>query len=775
MYVMKNFFHYGKFDLGSAYDREIGSTNLECDKIQELLKTAYDYADHLFDRRFEQIELGPQDGTEKAAKSEKQKRKRVQKLYQILEGVKDAYQSFSSSAKSSMDSNKLDILYHLTIGNICMRIEQWYLDNYHYELADRWYGMATGALWQGINKVDALDGSSEDEHISIYHLLLRLNIGKCYRNFANQNRRSDFLAAKEKFLDIKDDIEKRLEYNGKMSRELALIWADASVNIARIYRHMYKMASAEEEFSYVLASLSAIDESVIRLQEENGRVIVGVLYNQTSYHKVILDNTSADTLMSSNGTGKTGTISRILKCTTQGDRKTIILQVLIEFGMLLRKKRRYFDAVYIFMAADFYDPERNIDAINNISSALRKYITTSDVNSSDIDNLIDQIQVNVSDREYTTLADQLKQYAVRGNLYAAREFIRWHCDCYVNKNKGIKKWIGIDSVHPEKVLEQMGCGLDDIIEGYGATYDGTNNYCIDGIIERINQLIQVNYEASKSYSEKYAKENVQLLYLKGNVQLQFQCYDDAIRTLETVCLRKEANYIRRGKLGLKTRYQLAQCYMAKAEFREASEILCGIRETLKSSFKSRRNSSPSDERYSDAAPDFRVDRDYGYCLMQLGNYHKACEIYEEIETEQRYKNYNQHQQVMSLNNYASCLIHMGNIDKAEEVLIQAQTHSPNKKDKVTNLLWGYCFVCRGNRNAAQHYFDVAYGHDYDINPDIYGDAKTYAQRNKARDQNVVEQRSAYIINLTKIWEVSEESEEKRLICKKIEESPEKIV
>jgi len=771
---MRSFFHPEVKDLEAEYNK-LADLNPEHARIQPFLEIAYDYADHLFDIRFDPIQRGAKDAQENQQQVGQQQQK-VQKFYRLLNQIKDNYKSFCTRNEKAEVSEKLVILYHLTIGNICMRIEQWHLDNYHYKLAEQWYSMATGALWQGVNKAEVLKENSSDEEIDTYRFLLMLNIGKCCRNYAEQNRRSDFLAAIDKFEKIKNEIEEHLKAFGNVSRKLALIWADASINIARIHRHMYRTDSAKNDFFCILSSLPVIPDDNISIKkcEENNLLEITILSEGKTY-KITLSN--VDKSKNKDPKDNSATTGNILTAIEESDQRSLILQVLIEFGMLLRKERNYSEAVRTFIAADLYDPKQNIDAVNNISSALRKYITTADANTDFVEKLYNSIQTHVFERKETQLLDQLKIYAQRGNLYALREFIRWHGDCFRHKNKKVEICTGLDSTHLQNVLNSLGSGLYEIIHNPDS-FQNNSVYDTDDIIELINILIKENRDESISDTKISDKENVQLLYLRGTVELQFQYYNDAAVTFRAVCSRKEASYIRRGTLGLKARYQLAQCYMAMAEFRKARDILQEIRYTLEGSLLSRQakrldegdsDKKCLDERCSDAAPDFRVERDYGYCLMQLGSYEAACNIYQKIHRniekgedgeDGEHRQYSQQQLSMSLNNYASCLIHTGKLDKTtKDVLDRALSN--NKNDKVTNLLLGYYYVCGPNSDliTAQGYFDIAYGHDYDVdlNPDFYGDSQLESKPNKiryqnrAKYQNVVEQRSAYIINLTKIW------------------------
>lgn len=60
-------------------------------------------------------------------------------------------------------------------------------------------------------------------------------------------------------------------------------------------------------------------------------------------------------------------------------------------------------------------------------------------------------------------------------------------------------------------------------------------------------------------------------------------------------------------------------------------------------------------------------------------------------------NYSQHQQIMSLNNYASCLIHIGKVDEVKEVLEEAS--KLDEKDRISRVSTK---PCRNIRSTKPH-------------------------------------------------------------------------
>lgn len=752
---MKQFFEHNSDEATTLIDASKNKWNHA--QVKVVLETAFDLADHYFDLRFK--EGGSTSGNQENLKN-------------LLGDIEKIYQKFEEThlknyKDRTSEDKQLDILYHLATGNILMRIQQLYLDNYCYKLAEQWYDKVTDILWLGKNKSDDYLAEKCSEDVSLYRLLFLLNIGKSYRNFALQHRRSDFRAAEAKFKAVKKEVENS---GDNLNRKRALLWMDASIEIARIYRYRYGMNTAKREFQ-------PIYEGIERAYNKT---------NSVEYQTIPI-------------------VNKIINFLREDDKKTYYLQLLIEQGILYRKDRDHENAISNFIKADNLDNGSNVDAINNLSSTLRKLITspnTKRMTPEKISAQVNFVQKKVRSRNGShgkSLLEQICIYAQKGNIYAMREYIRWHIGyCSHHKNTNFEAVIfSQDSSQPfhniQDILNHLVNGLNSIIKEASkpiknasdelkhivecANNQNSDNspYNIKDIWIRINCLIEIANQTSSIRSEEKSTEDLQLLFLRGQMEFEFQCYNNAINTFELICEREESHYIRRGTIGLKARYMLAQSYMALTQFRKAKMLLSEIRDELKLSHNRRTvdNQLPEEQKL-DSAPDFRVERDYGYCLMRLGNYEEACAIYTRIYNCEESHQYSDTQQAMCQNNYVSCLIHLGDIDKAKEILEDKNLQLFQREDDCeTNLMRGYLAVCHKKYELAQPYFEKAYflSHtikDYTQILPNFNDSKLNCIPSNAIIRDVIERRSAYIINLTKLSNIQKDCVQTDKFKEKIE-------
>ena len=358
------------------------------------------------------------------------------------------------------------------------------------------------------------------------------------------------------------------------------------------------------------------------------------------------------------------------------------------------------------------------------------------------------------------LIDKLTEFAEKGHLKSKAEVIKWHC------------------------LYKQEPGL------------------LDSIKSKVG---------SGEFSFEIDESNCQLQFMNGLKALRSENYKDAIKIFTDLLEQnqKEMQYIRLGSLGLKTRYLLANCYMAQAEFAKAEKILRELHATLADAKKSRKSQGVGGS--SDAEPDARIEIDLGYCCMQRGAYIEAIEIYKELYDDERTlgkePDFGLHQvkrqrRIMGLNNYASCCIFSiddekgrkmsgikEKIETARRIFCYMDKHFSSEKnekeacryewDPETNLLKGYYTLCTGIEPGDDPITDeqvtvcqnISKPDGLDIRNQALLKAFTHFEKacrfeeafssrydlmddngmgNKARYRNEVERISVYIISLTKL-------------------------
>lgn len=783
------------------------------------LKVYYDMTDIISDKRLEQDDklleslaaIGEKiiDSGQDKSDFKKGEHLRFRGLETLWNRVEQQYKLFTAANKEMLygkpiDSNYADrqyeisimlVLYHLVRGNLCLRISQYYYENYELDASDSWASKGIEIFWHGKNLVAALrDSAKSDKRVQadLYLRLIKLNLAKYYRDYARKNRRSDFDAALDEFKQVRYRMEQEYDHtsNPEQKRQYVLIWMDAIINIAKIHRRKYQTDISEKEilflYSCLKSRLQAKDPAFQSQEDSNKKEGLQVLLEKVD--KVISGKEKhlhiEDERFLENDVDMLGLKRESFeKCDDLNvyDRRRYFLLVLLELARIQRGQHfeeNYKGAIAIAIVADQwsrkldekdgYMPGHNIDALITISSSLRKYIKFQ--NAASYKELpLEQIAIKIDENEYqlkfgdrvaslSTLMDELADFAKKRHLKSKAEVIKWHC---------------LYRQEPELLV---------------------------GIKDKVREL---PFEIEKS--------NCQLQFMNGLLALRTEKYEDAIGIFTELLEQnqKEMRYIRLGTLGLKTRYLLANCYMSQAEFAKAEKILRDLHDTLALAKKSRK--SQGLEGSTDAETDARVEIDLGYCCMQRGAYEEAIDIYKrmygdggapDMEPYFGLKNVKRQCRIMGLNNYASSCIFSINDDQSGETsgikekietarrifcYMDAHFSSQDNEKEVnryegnpeTNLLKGYYTLCTGIEPGAEPITDE----QVDICQNMSGPAGLYIRSkalltafpyfrkasmfeeafpprydlldehnkgNKARYRNEIERISVYIISLTKL-------------------------
>ena len=769
----------------------------------ERLKGIYDAVDTIYDKRLEKKDkelcglLGVKDEESDAAiKNENNKRYtllsgykandgkinsyRIRALIRLWKYVEDQYRIFISSNNCQ---NITLILYHLVRGNICLRISEIYYEYYNLEESDMWAHKAIEILWHGKNLAvyyrDYLKKNSQkSREADLYLRIIKLNLAKYYRDYAGKNRRRDFDAALDEFKHVRIRVEEEINNNDEYKRQYTLIWLDAIFNIARIHRDKYQIMIARNETLFIFYRLKDILQKNKTLYAEFSEFIDATNKLAENEHKDM-------DLMNDQQTKKD--LPRLcndsfdkLDYLNSYDTKRYFLLVLLDLCQIrrfLHSINDYLNAIFTAIIADQWSkkmdvkvaPGHNIDALNIISSSLRKYIQFEDEKSK-IEELLTKIKIKIEgvdtkpqalvlranegkiDSEVASLQSFVKklyEYAVDGHLKSKIEIIKWYC------------------LHQQNPL-LLNCIRTEVEE---------------------KKKIQIFFTNGDQDNDKNSEQNLQLHFLQGLMHFRKGEYQNAINILEELIEKnnKITQYIRHGTIGLKSRYILANCYMSLAKFRKAEIILKSLHDALEVARKSRKSQNGG----SDAAKEPRVEIDLAYCYMQRGAYKSAFEIYKELYSkndtgvlEFDLKGVEREHCIMGLNNYAACSIFSINdetngikdkIETAREIFNYLdEAFGENRDDPETNLLKGYYTLCVGikpqklpitdlNHNKyrkdaiiqAHDYFEKACGFKEGFT-ERYVLQRESMDRDEAKFRNEVERISAYIINLIKLCNLRDE-------------------
>lgn len=163
---------------------------------------------------------------------------------------------------------------------------------------------------------------------------------------------------------------------------------------------------------------------------------------------------------------------------------------------------------------------------------------------------------------------------------------------------------------------------------------------------------------------KELKNSYHLQMILGEFYIKAKKYQKAIKQFENVY--KKNSHISRGSLGLKAYYKLAQCKICTKEFRQSRKILGEIIDILK-----------KNHNYTDILTQI----DYGWCLIQEGNYEKAKNIYENLLNLPKEKINNKHY-LMINNNLADCFIHLGDFENAQIYIDKVLDNEENNSTAI---------------------------------------------------------------------------------------------
>lgn len=797
-------------------------------KDDKALKVYYDMTDIISDKRFEQNDdellkdlaeieeknmgMDPDKHKDDSKGNEHLRFRGLKTLWNRVEGQ---YKLFTADNKEMLynkpiDSEEVDkqyklsimlVLYHLVRGNLCLRISQYYYENYELDASDSWASKGIEIFWHGKNKAAALrDSAKSDKRVQadLYLRLIKLNLAKYYRDYARKNRRSDFDAALDEFKQVRYRMEQEYSHisNPEQKRQYVLIWMDAIINIAKIHRRKYQTEISEKEIVFLYSCLKnrlLAKDPAFQVQKDSGKkeglqvwlekadkVISGKMKRLQIEGERFLENDEDMLGLKRESFEKCDDLNVY-------DRRRYFLLVLLELSRIQRDlhfEENYKGAIAIAVIAaqwsseldkkDGYIPGYNIDALITISSSLRKYIKFQNVASSK-ELPLEQITIKIDENEYQlkfwdeerkehavasleTLIDKLDEFAGKGHLKSKVEVMKWHC-LYLQEPR------------------LLACIKDKV---------------------------------KKSLFQE-GESNCQLQFMNGLLALRSEKYEEAIGIFMDLLAQnwKEMRYIRLGTLGLKTRYLLANCYMSRAEFSKAEKILRYLHDSLAVAKKSRK--SQGVEGSTDAETDARVEIDLGYCCMQRGAYEEAIEIYKRmygdggaLDAEPHFglKQVKKQRRIMGLNNYASSCIFSINddpsgkisgikrkIETARRIFCYMDTHfsdQDNEKEAdrfewnpETNLLKGYYTLCTGIEPGAEPMTDEQINMCQNISgtadlhirsqallrsfpyfkkasmigqvfPSQYDLLDEYDRGNKAKLRNEIERISVYIISLTKL-------------------------
>lgn len=798
--------------------------------LDTLYKVIYDMVDYIYDKRFDTsdgndgdeeltqiingtfrnkinanfIKINSDDVLENEDENEKENEnhKKNHKIQRI--SAFEILYDFLEECKNQMNSSD-NVLYYLAKANLCLRISECYMHDYNYEQSDWWGHLAIDGLFHGkivaTNKRDELIKNNADfenqELINLYVRLLKLNLAKYYRDYALKNRRSDFEAAWNEFnhisekiagkkdgesLDKTADIYSTLN-NEVIKRQYCLIFMDMVIDKIYILRHKYEIKKAEKCIWILYDILVSNCETTndYKSQIENTCQNIGIKKYKPQYCASESDYPE--------DFPKRNLIEEGLKYLKKYDKERYILLTMLEISKItksLHTQENYKKSIVFAIMADKWSKmmdnhngieQHNIDAINILSTSLRKYNKFKYDDYNEIEKQIlylllqDNEQLDSGNKLIEIILRILINHSDKGIVRSKTELIKWYCLSLELQNQELSSMI----------VKKIGL---------------SNSKSVKEVIDA--------YTKEHTKEDDSENQNLQLLFLYGFLLVRQKRYKEAVETFnEIINNHKEANYIRMGTIGLKARYLRAKCYIALLQFREAKKELSYLKDTLSIALNGQESDGETNQL------DLRIEIDLGYCHIQRSEYEKAINIYENIymheekDTNDYFKEEVVDQlkpssYIMGLNNFACCLIlgKRNEYSTVNAVFEQIKKYSDkNEEDRETNYLKGlYCLKfgmdpdCYNDEDKskgvqinmpkkntyetcllAHKYFKIACGFDQGF---IYGHYLNHSSNNqyivsnhnlgdKASAKNDVARVSAYIINLCNLYYFCDEKENEK--------------
>lgn len=639
-------------------------------------------------------------------------------------------------------------------GNICLRLSNLYFDNYNLKEADKWGNRANEILWHGKNIIDNNKSNDEQKHkINLLKWLVSFNLGKYYRDYASRNRRSDFLSAVSLFSNIKEEIEKEFQksYFKNEERRFALLYSETIRNLITISTRRGIKGGIINALKFTKVLCNNCDKSDFKLNDKIKDKIKELEEN-------LLD--------SDNKSSRTKTIeikAEIISVNKEYDRKRILLLALLILARNLCSgidSNQYKKAIELAFLANSLSQDMdnnsiinsrnvNIDALMIISSALRKYCIFSNSQNEDLEKIDEG-------KNITRIFRLLNEFAGKKHLSSITELMDWYCMSFSDRKR------------------------------YGRGY-----------LTKV--LSWKDYPKSDLINELYENQNKNALleFYKGKIFLDTSLYSEAEKVFEKLtdpdCEKYNTvtYYVRNGTIGLKTRYLLANAYMAQGKFFSAKCILEEIDGALEVANRLAKNDK--DNEYEEVYPDLRILVDLAYCYIKRGYYDNAFNLYDRhyniskkiknntrIITDSFLRNLPKYKRIAGINNLVTCCILNNDPNKrsyGKALLDELEKLNELEKSNLcvedffynpeTNLLRGYNILGTKKKNnvACIDYLKVHEFFERSCQKEISYRAQYLSSEKNETDlgalYNNVEYISAYLINIIKLFDSSDANDKNK--------------
>ena len=752
------------------YCREENSQGLLKDVLSKLgkttldnLKVLYDATDIIYDKRL------PDSDQELSECFEEYKSIFSCDVQPLKYKALFSLWQYAEAQANNLDSHIAWTLFHLVRGNICLRLSEYFYDQYKFQQSELWGDRAIEILWHGLqNQEDNDEINDNKENMDVLLCLMHFNLAMYYMDYSRRNHRSNYTSAELAFKALIDKIEnnQRAEENSVISRQYALIYVQANCNLISISRRKYHISKAYEDSKNLNDQLN--DPT-------------GLLSNLNRY-----------------------------------DIERYRILAKLDFARINRDKHSpdfYDKAINLAKEANNLslelDKTTNIDAVIILSSAFRKSLKFSTERECLVEQLKSLSFKNL-DENTCDLFAELVYLADRGHINSKAELIKWY---YTSVH--LKKQDVSISLPEEKITNYL-------LEEADSSDNSDNSDKSDNPEKSDKSNIQIRFlkgivllcsnqytKAKKLFLELLQKEETNYIrlgtiglkvrYLLANACMSLGQFSEAKHILQR--LYNTLKDVREGRLAQengqnqqehKERRNSNVCSSDDAWRQEGQEC---------KEYQDNEMYAVNEETDSDF--DLRTIIDLIYCFMRQGNYDKAYDIYleyyknishkknpEVIEIDDNFLHrVKKARRIAGLNNLISCCIFSFNPEEKETTKNRLQTainafkyleehygreeNNPDyqrdfEENPEINLLYGYFILLTGQKptgsignsfnlpetitslKEAHSYFERACGYKHGFSS-VYDLETNGKERDRAYFSNRVCYVSAYLISLVRSY------------------------
>ena len=546
----------------------------------------------------------------------------------------------------------------------------------------------------------------EPDQYNPLDLMIKLNLGKYFRNKGKHGRRSNYWRALDEFKEIRFAIEKHKGGEQLCGWETHL-WLEAMANIGRSYRYLYQLEIAETYFLR-LCFLTGNDDIIDDFFSEDENELNGI----------IIDHSKAPGKDSAKKTAilelREDDQSRL--CTNSTLFRSYFLQSGIQLGITYQKGRDYDRAKKVFQIVKKVDP-KNFDAKINLSLLERKGVKT-EKRKADGGQRISGLERAM--HSFNRLKDQ--------NRFARINYWKCRVDLWRQEKP---------SLNFAATEKEPGRELEEVCRKY------PNDLELKLILARYYQ-VKSRWNGS----------------MEPEFRSNYEMWEKSQELFREIY--KKSPYVRKGTIGLKAYYNMVQDLIIRKRFHEAKKALNWILKECDEKLPEAEVMEPKIGIFQDSSfgqsREFPTEISLGWCLINLGEYEEAIKIYEGLQEEEEQKEYlkKTYNRMGMLNNLGECYLRLEKPEEAEKCFDKVL--KKERDNVVANRYMGHCLSLQAECQAEQK----EEKRDKKEQIKLRNEAEEKFQKVILSKPDDIYLNAGWVINRLKLWELQDESGKKEL-------------